>query len=135
MRITEDVVIDILKDIFGKEKVVRLVPGPYSKRGIPDLVITAPVNEGVPSWMNNTAPVDFFCEIKTRKTKLTKLQVEFLKNRVAPLVIEVDDQMPAVRVYSKFFPAKIGELARLLRQLTNCEYWETEHYNISEVLS
>ncbi|MCB1147357.1 MAG: hypothetical protein KDK38_11180 [Leptospiraceae bacterium] len=82
----ESEVIDIFRKIFGRQRVHRFTPGPYSPRGVADCMVVY-------------GDRNFWVEIKINRTKLTALQKIFLRSVALPTVFHVDTKKKEITVF------------------------------------
>lgn len=86
--ITEKDVIELVKELVGRENVHRNVPGRYSATGYPDLFL---VDKGEL----------ISCEIKIQDRELTYQQYEFLDTLKRAVVLHVDRKKQRLNFYFK----------------------------------
>lgn len=117
----EGEVIDYLRTIFGKNQVHRFTPGPYSPRGVFDVMI---VYSGFNYWV----------EIKMNSTTMTSNQKLFADSVASPIVLHVDDKKKIITChYLMRMPDPIKQLPELLTQKKK-EQWVYNHKVITHLL-
>lgn len=121
----ETKIIELIKEIFGKEKVKRFVPGAFSASGIPDLYL-------------NGENIECFCEVKYRSTKLSHLQKAFFRNATKTgIIIRVNPDTLSILIYAPggdYYPAELNMLPDRLYQKTK-QIYNIQKKDISQVIS
>lgn len=115
-------VIDLLKGLFGKENVHRFTPGPYSPRGVFDVMIH---DSGFNWWI----------EVKMNDTKISTNQKRFAMSVASPVFLIVKERLKTVRIYhGGLYPPLLDELAVHVAGKIG-GVWQTDHRLLREVLS